>query len=119
MKTFVNFFFVYFPFSAHACQFCDVSYKYKGDLNKHLRLHLDGGKIHQCTMCPSSFYYPQELDDHIFDHYKKDKMNKEEKNDEKKDEKKDESNECISNNTLSPSVILKPAFVHDNIQLWG
>lgn len=68
-------------------------------------------------MCPSRFYYPQELDDHIFDHYKKDKMNEEEKNGEEKE--KEKSSECNSNDTLSPSVMLRPAFVHENVQLWG
>lgn len=57
-----------FLFLAFKCRFCDAAYKYKGDLNKHLRGHLDG-KIHECDKCSLSFYYPQELQNHQQEHY--------------------------------------------------
>lgn len=79
-------------------------------MNKHLRIHSDGGKIYQCTMCELSFYYREELEEHKFEHYKKDKTNEK--------EKMEKTNDHISNNTLSPVVILKPTFVHDNVQIW-
>lgn len=97
-------------FSAFMCEFCDVSYKYKGDLNKHLRIHIEGGKIHKCPVesCGLSFYYPEELEQHEIEHYKMDK----EKN------KEESAISFALDETLSPSVTLKSAFVHDNVQLW-
>lgn len=51
------------------CDFCGQSYKYKGDLNKHLRSHL-GEKIYKCDECDKRFKFPNELRKHSFEHYK-------------------------------------------------
>lgn len=88
-----------------------------------MRIHLDGGKIHQCTMCTSRFYYPEELDEHIYEHYRKDKENGVDNQNQSNQEESDDKNEevvddCITNKILSSSVMLKPTFVHENVQLW-
>lgn len=123
-------------FSAHSCQYCDVSYKYKGDLNKHLRLHIEDGKIHQCTICDSRFYYVEELEQHSIDHYKEDKAKRAEadaqaaetsttmveiklEEGQVQEQQNGKSVKEIVNNAMSPSVLLQPAFVHDNLQLWN
>lgn len=63
-------------FSAFKCRFCEQSYKYSGDLNKHLKTHL-GDKIHECPKCPMRFQYPMELQKHSFEHYKEEKQKRE------------------------------------------
>ena len=114
-------------------------------MNKHLRSHMEDGKIHQCTSCDLRFYYPEELEQHTIDHYKEDKAKRaeaeaadkskatvegkseQERAQEQENGKEREENgksvtknvDNISNNTLSPSVFLQPAFVHDNLQLWN
>lgn len=54
------------------CQFCGTSYKYSGDLNKHLKIHL-GDKIYECPKCDLKFQYQLELRKHSFEHYKEEK----------------------------------------------
>lgn len=52
------------------CTFCGSSYKYSGDLNKHLKIHL-GDKIYECKEegCSERFRLPIELTKHSFKHY--------------------------------------------------
>lgn len=106
---------------------------------------MEDGKIHQCTICDLRFYYPVELEQHTFDHYKEDKakrveaevaetskatvegqtkqeeVQEQENGDEREENRKIIKTDIdnISNNTLSPSVSLQPAFVHDNLQLYN
>lgn len=57
---------------AHQCEYCSQRYRYSGDLNKHLRLHL-GENIYKCPDCPKDFRLPQELRQHSYEHYKEQK----------------------------------------------
>lgn len=61
-----------YNFTEFHCDFCDNSYKYKGDLDKHLRTHL-GSKIYECKTCHMQFQYALELQRHSFVHYKEEK----------------------------------------------
>lgn len=63
---------VLYSFAEFHCRFCSQSYKYNGDLNKHLKTHL-GDKIHECDKCPERFQYPMDLQKHRFEHYKEEK----------------------------------------------
>lgn len=56
-------------FPVNQCPYCDKTYKYIGDLNKHLREHL-GENIYKCKECPAEFKRPLDLRKHSFDHYK-------------------------------------------------
>lgn len=49
---------------------CDQSFKYNGDLNKHLRTHFDDGKIYKCSECELRFKYLTELEKHSYEHCK-------------------------------------------------
>lgn len=59
-------------FSVFKCPHCPQTYKYNGDLSKHLRTHL-GDEIHECKKCLKRFKYPIELRKHEFEHYKEEK----------------------------------------------
>lgn len=50
------------------CEFCEQSYKYKGDLSRHLRQHLGDNK-YACTSCPKRFRLKYDLERHAFEHY--------------------------------------------------
>lgn len=56
-------------FLDYHCDYCEKSYRYIGDRNKHLRIHL-GEKIYKCPDCPKKFKYHTELQKHSFKHYK-------------------------------------------------
>lgn len=56
------------------CEFCDQSYKYRGDLNRHLRSHL-GGKIYKCDQCDERFKFKFDLQKHSYQHYKEQTAN--------------------------------------------
>lgn len=67
-------------FLEHSCQHCEASgqprsFKYKGDLIKHLRSHTEDGKIYACEKCPERFLYRNELQQHEYVHYKEEKKN--------------------------------------------
>lgn len=64
--------FIFLLTLAHSCRFCGTTYKYSGDLNKHLKTHL--GNIHECKKCLKRFQYPRELQKHEFEHYKEEKL---------------------------------------------
>lgn len=58
---------------AFICEICpDKKYKYKGDLNKHMRTHL-GENMYQCNLCDENFRLDWQLKRHSFVHYKKEK----------------------------------------------
>lgn len=92
---------------------------------------MEDGRIYQCTMCDLRFYYTDELEKHTFEHYKKDKDKREQAEDAAMEQKQTQEQENgkereaagrsvkSSNDALSPSVFLQPAFVHENIQLWN
>lgn len=66
LKSFV------FYFTAFNCDHCDQKYAYRGDLNKHLKIHV-GNNIYTCEQCGMGFRLPTEFRRHKFEHYKKDK----------------------------------------------
>lgn len=55
---------------------CHNSYRYKGDLIKHMKTHL-GDDIYRCDVCGQGFQYHADLKLHTFEHYKKDKSKRE------------------------------------------
>lgn len=61
-------FFHFFVIVDHLCNYCDKSYRHRGDLNKHLRTHL-GDLMYACDQCPMRFRLPRELQMHTYDHY--------------------------------------------------
>lgn len=61
------------------CEFCPGRYfKYKGDLRKHLQIHV-GDNVYKCDVCGEGFRYQTDLRRHSYKHYKEDK-GKEDKN---------------------------------------
>lgn len=60
--------FTYFFFAEFECTHCSKAYKHRGDLNKHLRVHL-GEKLYKCLKCPEAFRLPWQLEKHSFIHY--------------------------------------------------
>lgn len=54
-------------FSEYGCEYCDKVYKYRGDLNKHLKTHL-GDLLYKCDLCPKQFRYSYELKEHSYMH---------------------------------------------------
>lgn len=59
-------------FAAFICEYCHRKYTYKGDLNKHLQIHL-GNNIYRCKSCEKGFRLYEELRQHSFEHYKEDR----------------------------------------------
>lgn len=58
----------FFGFVGFECEICQQAYKYKGDLSKHMRLHL-GDDMYKCPSCPKRFRIPYELERHKYEHY--------------------------------------------------
>lgn len=63
-----GYFYVFFFFAEFECTHCSKAYKHRGDLNKHLRVHL-GEKLYKCLKCPEAFRLPWQLEKHSFIHY--------------------------------------------------
>lgn len=63
--------FVFF-FVAFECKYCHKFYKYKGDLTKHLQIHV-GDNIYTCDVCGQGFRYHDDFKHHSFVHYKEDR----------------------------------------------
>lgn len=62
-----------FSFSAFECTFCDRKYAYKGDLNKHLQIHV-GNNIYTCEQCGMGFSKYLDHRNHTFEHYKQNRL---------------------------------------------
>lgn len=61
-----------FSKTAYECEFCpDRRYAYKGDLTKHMLVHV-GNNIYKCGVCGKGFRYFKDLTRHSFVHYKPD-----------------------------------------------
>lgn len=86
-----------FSFSAFECEFCDRKYAHKGDLTKHLQIHV-GNNIYTCEQCGMGFRLHLELRNHTYEHYKQDKQ------------KSGEPNEATTSNLIW-KITLKPWFV--------
>jgi uncharacterized Zn-finger protein len=49
----------------HPCNLCSADYKYKTDLNAHIKLkHEEGKKSHVCDVCPANFQERKSLNAH-------------------------------------------------------
>lgn len=52
------------PKSAHECEFCHKSFKFRSKLDRHLLVHTHL-KQYNCIYCPSSFSLPYNLSVHL------------------------------------------------------
>lgn len=53
--------------SEFGCEYCEKVYKYRGDLNKHLKTHV-GDMLYKCDLCHKQFRFMLELKEHLYVH---------------------------------------------------
>lgn len=53
--------------TAFECEMCQKRYRFRGDLTKHMQIHV-GANIYTCDVCEEGFRYHAEFKRHSFSH---------------------------------------------------